>query len=150
MDSENKKLLREHLALLGAASQVLKDSYARVKIILDTQIESLSVEQKESCEALTARFARLCDLLFQRSFRTLDRLELLDEGTGIDRLNRMEKRGIISSAHLWRDIRELRNAIVHDYLIEKSDVVLLDSFKHTPELLQTAKRFKSYCLQQLK
>lgn len=32
-----------------------------------------------------------------------------------DTLNRMEKRGILSSADAWRNMRAIRNAFAHDY-----------------------------------
>src|SRR5206468_1514016 len=97
----------------------------------------LTAGEKESCEALTSRFARLCDFLFQRVFRTIDIIELQDEGTGIDRLNRMEKRGVIPSAQAWRSLRDLRNSIAHDYLIERSGEVLRESHGRAQELLDT-------------
>ncbi len=137
-------LLKEQLPILSAAAGVLKDSYDRVVPILANQKKQLTIEEKESCEAVTARFARLCDYLFNRAFRTLDQIELVEEGTNIDRLNRMEKRKIIASAHLWRELRELRNDIAHEYLIEKSDKVLADVIKHTPELLGTVQKFEHY------
>ncbi len=138
------QLLLEQLVILDSASQVLRDSFARVQIIFKKNKEELSIEEKESCEALTSRFSRLCDYLFQKVFRTLDQIELMDQGTGIDRLNRMEKRGVISSALLWREIRELRNDIVHEYLIERSDRVLALAVQHTPELLSAVDLLKKY------
>ena len=145
MEKRSKKNpIKEQLIVLDAAAQVLNESYQRVALIFKKESSEISVEEKESCEALTARFARLCDYLFQRAFRTLDHLELLDEGSGIDRLNRMEKRGIIPSAEVWKELRELRNAIAHEYLIEKSDQVLKEAFTHTQELFETVKRFKQY------
>lgn len=140
-------LLQEQVVILEAAVRVLSDSRERVEKIFMQGREELSVGEKESCEALTARFARLCDFLFQRAFRTLDKIELLDEGTGIDRLNRAEKRGIITSAELWKELRDLRNSIAHEYLIEKSDRVLKEALRHSAELLETAQRFKEYVTQ---
>ena len=82
--------------------------------------------------------------LFQRVFRSIDAIELQDEGSGIDRLNRMEKRGVIPSAREWRSLRELRNSIVHDYLIESSDSVLHESHRRANELLETVANLKRY------
>ncbi len=138
------KLLQEQLTILDSAVVVLQESYDRVKPIFDQKLSQLSIEQRESCEALTARFSRLCDFLFQKLFRTIDQIELVEEGTAIDRLNRMEKRGIISSAHEWRLIRDLRNDIVHEYLIESSDQVLKDAFASTPLLIKTVQLLKNY------
>lgn len=139
-----RKLVKEQLEILDAAALVLQESYARVQTLFSKKESSLSVGEKESCEALTARFARLNDFLFQKMFRILDRIELQEEGTAIDRLNRMEKRGIISSSSLWRELRELRNQIAHEYLIEKSDRVLKDAVANVPELISTVGRLKQY------
>lgn len=139
-----QKLLDEQLVVLDAATQVLRDSFVRVEKIIKQNKKDLSIEEKESCEAFTARFARLCDFLFQRIFRTLDQIELVDEGTAIDRLNRMEKRKVISSAELWRALRDLRNEIAHEYLIEKSDRVLTEGVKQVSELFNTVANFKKY------
>ena len=77
-------------------------------------------------------------------FRTIDAIELQDEGSGIDRLNRMEKRGTIPSARDWRSLRDLRNSIVHDYLIESSDEVLRESHRRAHELLDAVAKIRSY------
>ena len=138
------RLLKEQITILDAASGVLRESYQRVGDIFQKNKTDISIAEKESCEALTARFARLCDFLFQRAFRTLDQIELLDEGTGLDRLNRVEKRGIISSAVLWKNLRELRNDIAHEYLIEQADRVLKEAYQHAPDLFKAVDSFKNY------
>lgn len=147
MDVElRKKLLAEHLKLAKAAGRVLEESRERVGRALQLAADGsvLSVEQGESCEALTSRFARLCDLLVQRLFRTLDQVELADEGTILDRLARAEKRGIIESSEEWRELRELRNEIAHDYLIESSDRVLTEAHRQSPKLLEATDRLDAY------
>lgn len=142
-----RRLLREQMRLLDAAAEVLRESHERVNVLLEPGLpagKQLTIGENESCEALTSRFARLCDFLFQRIFRSIDAIELQDEGTGIDRLNRMEKRGIIPSARDWRSLRDLRNSIVHDYLIESSDEVLRESHRRAHELLDTVAKIKTY------
>jgi hypothetical protein len=103
-----------------------------------------TVAEKETLEALTSRFARLSDIFFQRLFRNLDQVELIDEGTNIDQLNRMEKRGVIVSAELWKQVRQLRNSIAHENLIQASDSVVLESIQYGQELLDTVERFTRY------
>lgn len=138
------ELLTSQLALMQAAVQVLEESRSRVAVFADRLGSDLTVSERESCEALTSRFARLNDFLLQRVFRTLDQVELADEGTGLDRLQRAEARGLISSAERWRELRLLRNAIAHDYLIESADRVLRESLAAAPELIETAERVGSY------
>ena len=118
-----KKLLTDQIALMRAAVQVLDESRIRVSAFANRLDSELTMSERESCEALTSRFARLNDFLLQRVFRTLDQIELADEGTVLDRLQRAEARGLISSAERWRELRLLRNAIAHDYLIESADRV---------------------------
>jgi uncharacterized protein YutE (UPF0331/DUF86 family) len=143
-----RRLIEDHVRLMDAAAGVLRESHERVSGLLAagklSANQELTIAEKESCEALTSRFARLCDFLFQRVFRSIDAIELQDEGTGIDRLNRMEKRGIIPSASQWRSLRELRNSIVHDYLIESSDEVLRESHRRANELLEAVANVKKY------
>ena len=74
----------------------------------------LTVGERESCEALTSRFARLNDFLVQRVFHTLDQIELLDEGSPLDRLQRAEGCGLITSAEQWRELRMVRNSSARD------------------------------------
>ena len=80
----------------------------------------------------------------QRVFRTLDQIELMDEGTPLDRLQRAEARHLITSAERWRELRLLRNAIAHDYLIESADRVLSEALAAAPELLDAAGRVLRY------
>jgi len=142
-----KHLLREQLTLLQAAAQVLDESRGRVALFSNRLGGDLTVGERESCEALTSRFARLNDFLLQRVFRTLDQIELMDEGTPLDRLQRAESRGLFVSAERWRELRMLRNAIAHDYLIESADRVLKESLAAAPELLETAERLTRYVSQ---
>ena len=132
-----KKLLTDQIALMRAAVQVLDESRIRVSAFADRLDSELTISERESCEALTSRFARLNDFLLQRVFRTLDQIELADEAA-LDRLQRAEARGLISSAERWRELRLLRNAIAHDYLIESVDRVLRESLIAAPELIETA------------
>ena len=138
------QLLKEQIELMRAAAEVLGESHARVKSFSDRLGSDLAVGERESCEALTSRFARLNDFLMQRIFRTLDQIELADEGTVIDRLQRAEKRGLVASAERWRELRLLRNAIAHDYLIESADRVLAEAFTAAPELIEAVHRILRY------
>lgn len=138
------RLLSEQLSLMQAAAQVLEESRGRVAAFQSRLGGDLSVGERESCEALTSRFARLNDFLVQRVFRTLDQIELVDEGTAIDRLQRAEARGLIPSGERWRELRLLRNAITHDYLIESADRVLAESLAAAPELIAAVQRVIAY------
>ncbi len=104
----------------------------------------LDMDQLESFEALTARFARLSDLVIQKVLRTISFLDLEDSGTVRDRINRAEKKGFIESAEDFVLIRMLRNEIAHEY---KSETIF-DIFERvlalTPALLDAVKRIQRY------
>jgi len=66
-----RRLLEDQIRLMDAAAEVLRESHERVSALLRGKDSStkreLTIGEKESCEALTSRFARLCDFLFQRN-----------------------------------------------------------------------------------
>ncbi len=96
-------------------------------------------------DALTVRFARLADILTQRVFRAIDVVEFMPAGsTFIDRINRAEKRGHIQSVFSWKEIREVRNQIVHEYASEHLIALLQDVVQYVPELLDCADRLSAY------
>ncbi len=129
-------LLEENLKLARASRTVLQESYDRAGPLLRSKKAELDIGERETLEALTARFARFADFLVQRLFRTLDEHELVAEGTVLDCLNRMEKRGIIPDVQVFREIRQLRN--------ERSDEVVSQAHEKTPLLFQALVAFEDY------
>jgi uncharacterized protein YutE (UPF0331/DUF86 family) len=82
--------------------------------------------------------------LIQKLFRALDAIELVDEGSLLDRLARMEKRGVIDSMETWTEIRELRNQIAHDYVIADLVELQRNVFEFCPLLLGVLDRLATY------
>ena len=125
--------MEKHLKELSDGAAVLELSYEKCKGI-GVQ-PGLPNDQLESFEALTARFARLSDLLVQKALRTMDAIDLEDQGTVRDRIHRAEKKGIVKSADTLVRIRMLRNDFAHEYkpktILEIFDNVLA----LTPDLL---------------
>jgi len=112
---------QEQLRLAQQMVVVLRYSFERatpIAQLIKTENAEINAEQAEILEALTARFARLNDTLTQKLFRAIDALELTDEGSLIDRFNRMEKRGLVKSANELIEMRKLRNQIAHEYVFE--------------------------------
>lgn len=66
------------------------------------------------------------------------------EATFIDRLNYAEKRGHIRSTYTWKEIREVRNQIVHEYAAEDILALIQDIVQYTPELLACAQQVCAY------
>ncbi len=94
----------------------------------------LKPEALDVLEALTSRFARLSDLLLQKLFRAIDRVEFEEGGTLLDALNRAEKRGIIDSVESVRELRELRNTIAHEYAVSNLTQLFQDVLESAPQL----------------
>lgn len=101
-------------------------------------------EQLIELEALTARFARLSDLLIQKIFKTIDQLDANTPGTVRDRIMQAEKKGIIKDADTLLEIRNVRNTIAHEY--ESPDVKEMFLFvsRHSSLLIGILKNAKQY------
>ena len=139
-------ILADELVLTRAAAGILEESlHQDAPILAKSQPDvHLSAAGRETPEAVSSRFSRLSYVLFRRLFRRLDSAELVDGGTNLDRLNRMEKRGILSSVELWRDLREPRNQIAHAYLIKAPAEGIKTAFHHSTKLRRTVHRLCAY------
>ena len=147
MTSDLNDLLANEIQDLKQARDSLRYSYNRCRPLIVKP--GMTDETMERFEALTARFARLSDIMIQKVFRTLDALDLEDRGTVRDRINRAEKRKVIESAETFIDIRMLRNEIAHEYkrqtILEIFERVLL----LTPSLIRAVDHIEIYCGQYL-
>ena len=73
-------------------------------------------DEREPYDALSDRFMRAVEVCL-KYFRSYEILQFAEESDTLrDRMNRMEKTGLISSVELWFRMRDVRNRIVHDYL----------------------------------
>jgi hypothetical protein len=141
-DSFLAMLKRELVSLDKSAKTLALSLEACQKIGIKP--EYLESELKEF-EALTARFARLSDLLIQKIFRLIDTLELLGELTIIDRINRAEKRRLIPSSKLFAEIRMTRNIIAHEYEPDEYIRLFAKILEFSPLLLEAVSRTRLYC-----
>ena len=142
MNTKQLNLLKEQLELLDKSRSVLEYSYKRCTDIKDKS--EFDEQDLERFESLTGRFARLSDLLIQKMFRLIDSLDLDDQGTVRDRINRAEKKGLIVSAEQFVLIRELRNTIAHEYDPVASEQTFLHVLEFCPLLFDAVDRLKQY------
>jgi uncharacterized protein YutE (UPF0331/DUF86 family) len=136
-------LLKESLSRLAEAERWLRRSYTQCSQIGIR--DAFSDEDFDHFETLTSRFARVSDMVLQKVFRNIDRLELEEGGTLLDVLNRAEKRGIIPSADQFRELRELRNEIAHEYALDDLKALFASVLEHTPALFSILDLTKAYC-----
>jgi len=144
---EHVRVLQETLRQLDDGATWLRRSLKRCQKAVGKS--ELSAADLDAFEALTSRFARLSDIILQKLFRGLDRIELEDSGTLLDALNRAEKRGLVDSAAAFREIRELRNEIAHEYAQEDLSDLFEGVLQHSPALLEIVRRADNYCRQYL-
>jgi len=136
-------LLTQELELMNKASGTLNYSYQRCMAI--AKKSQYSLEEEERFESLTSRFARLSDILVQKIFRLIDQIELEDQGSVRDRINRAEKRELLASAHDFILIRELRNSIAHEYQPDAIIKIFALVLKLTPVLFDSVHRINNFC-----
>ncbi|MFC1596113.1 hypothetical protein ACFL4D_02365 [Candidatus Margulisiibacteriota bacterium] len=137
------KILSENLILLEEAVTWLKrssDICGRIGAK-----EEYSENEYDAFEALTSRFARVSDIVIQKVFRSIDKVELEDRGTLIDVINRAHKRELFDSVDKIREIRELRNEIAHEYSSSGLQHTFESVLCFTKDLLEIIDRVKNYC-----
>ena len=109
------------LAVAGLHRHRVEEALTHIgpRLPMDTStIEGLPYEDVASLELLLSRFGKLQDLLGAKVFPLLAELTAEPRPAGatfLDLLNRLEKIGALPSAAGWRLLREVRNALAHDY-----------------------------------
>ncbi len=80
-------------------------------------LENLPLEQLGFLDIITGRFSKLQDTIGQKVFPLI--LEILQEDISkksyLDRLYLLEKLGFLEKADYWVSLRNIRNALTHEY-----------------------------------
>ena len=142
-EHDYRVLLRDTLGRLDEAVRWLRRSEAICKEI-DVTGERKE-EEHDALEAFSSRFARVSDMVVQRAFRGIDRAELEEPGSVLDVLARAEKRGLIESVEQFRLIREVRNEVAHEYLLQDLGELFQSVKDYTPMLLRSIDKVRAYC-----
>ena len=124
------KILFENKESFEESVRWLKRSYTICKNQFD--LKDLPDEGFDAFESLTSRFARTTDILFNKVFRSIIYLEEGTAYTWLDTLIYMEKQGIISSTDDARLVKELRNDIVHEYVITDLKQLFAEVLNYCP------------------
>lgn len=117
-------------------------SYQQVKGL--SSPAKFSIEQFNQFENLCSRYARTIDFLVRKVFRCLDDVEFENQGTLIDVVNHAHKRGLFTDIELIRQIKDIRNEIVHEYLDDALQGVFVDVVATAPELLAIGRNTLQY------
>ncbi len=85
--------------------------------ITQERVTTLSFAEWTALEAICSRFAKLQDILGRKILPTV--LNLMTDipplSTLIDRLHMLEKIEFLKDTNWWNDLKDLRDAITHDY-----------------------------------
>ena len=106
--------------------------------------KEFDLEQRESFEALTSRFARASDILTQKVLKTLFILLQENTKTIIDVAKLLEKQTVLESADDLLNVRELRNQIAHEYLESNVKALFFDVLRYVPEIKKIINNFTEY------
>ncbi len=141
--------LREKLGHLGRMREHLE--YSRSKIVVwwrvDQSFDLWSPDQLETLAAFKSRFAEMQDHLAS-AMKLIAAIEEEPTEAFSYVLNSMVKLGILESDDEWRNIRNLRNAAVHDYSASEQDKALHyhGLLQYTDFLLQVHSDIKGFAL----
>lgn len=145
--TEHLRLLAKQLTHLKQMRKYLEYSEQRVHHILPiTNWQDLSFEQHETLAAFRVRFSE-----FQEHLGKTMRAIAIEEEVEAERFGAilafMEKLGIIETTERWKLIRELRNAINHEYEedAERLSQFFLETLQATPELFDYFQRLLTFC-----
>jgi hypothetical protein len=145
--TEHLRLLAKQLTHLQQMRKYLEYSEQRVQRILPiTNWQDLSFEQHETLAAFRVRFSG-----FQEHLGKAMPAIAIEEEVEAERIGAvlafMEKLGIIETTERWKLIRELRNAINHEYEedAERLAQFFLETLQATPELFDYFQRLLTFC-----
>ena len=95
-------------------------------------------------ENLTSRFARVTDLLINKVYRAIDRVELKQPGSLIDTINNAEKKKLIDSVDQARTLKDIRNEIAHEYILEDQRLLFNEVLAQAAELIKLSEKAINY------
>jgi hypothetical protein len=85
---------------------------------LDGQkLACLDLESIQDIDQLVLRYSKLQDSMGSKLFPALLKIlmEPMEDSPMLDKLNRLEKIGVLPSVRRWQELREIRNRFAHDY-----------------------------------
>ncbi|NTU54384.1 MAG: hypothetical protein HGA97_11965 [Chlorobiaceae bacterium] len=140
-------LIARKLDHLRRMRRYLEHSFKRCSDIFPaTNWQAVSMEQHEMLAAYRVRFSE-----FQEHLGKTMRAIAIEEEVDVERFGSvlafMEKLCVLESADRWKMIREIRNAVNHEYEedAERFSLFFTEMFKATPELFACHDKLVSFC-----
>ena len=146
MNKHFKKTALENLLAckdqLQGALKWLERSHTQCQLI--NLKSKLSDDDFDKLENLTSRFARVTDLLINKMYRAIDLVEFKQPGSLIDTINNAEKKQLIDSVEQARTLKDIRNEIAHEYILEDQLAMFNEVLEQTSQLITLSKKAISY------
>lgn len=140
--NRNKNLSGLYYTKIVKSLRFLEYSYNRT-LNMPLNPTQMSDSELEAWDSFASRFARSSDIFLSKYIRAyiLSDDPAFDGGFR-DQLNRAEKLGIIDNVEIWMEIRELRNATVHEYSDQDLEKIFQKFRMYAPLLLDLPKKLK--------
>jgi hypothetical protein len=134
--------LKKDFNSLDISVESLKISFRKCKGIGIKK--NYNFEDQESFDSFTSKFSRTSDIYTQKILITLFMLLRENPKSFIDRSNLAEKLEIIPSADDLISIRDLRNEIVHEYMLEELPRIYKEIFSNYDKLISAIDKTKEF------
>lgn len=107
--------LDKHYQALRAYKQLIDTLIEQKDIFSPDQFNALKVEERAILDAYLKRFSSMQDFLVSKLFPIILELAGISNSKMSEVLYHIEKEEIIDSFDHWIELREIRNALEHDY-----------------------------------
>jgi len=77
-------------------------------------------------------------------YRAIDVVELKQPGSLIDTINNAEKKQLIDSVDQARTLKDIRNEIAHEYILEDQRLIFSEVLTETKQLLKLIEKAITY------
>lgn len=140
--NRNKNLTGLYYTKIVKSLKYLEYSYHRT-LNMPLNPTQMSDSELEAWDSFASRFARSSDIFLSKYIRAyILKDDPAFDGGFRDQLNRAEKLGLIDNVEVWMEIRELRNATVHEYSDQDLEKIFQKFRIYSPLLLDLPKKLK--------
>jgi hypothetical protein len=137
---------KESCTSFGVAMEGLAKSLAHCQAI--GLKENYAFEETEAYDALIIKLTRNSDVFFQQIVKGYFKLKGEDNLLFIDRINLLEKIGVIESTDKLMELRSFRNQAVHEYSAVAFQELYEEALQLTPFFQKTVADFMAYLKKQ--
>ncbi len=141
-DKNHLSKLNKDINDLTTSVESLKISFSKCKRIGIKQ--EYNFDEQESFDSFTSKFARTSDIYSQKILKTIFILLRETPKSFIDKANLAEKLEVIPSAENLISIRDLRNEIAHEYMLEELPRIYKEMFLNYDNLISSIDKTKEF------